>query len=579
MIKDYYEILGVPPNASFEQIRKMYHGLALLYHPDTTRLDPAYAQEKMKVLIEAYEVLSDPRKRAEYDLQRENILGLGTRPRPPRPQASPTTLDFGLLRRGETLTRRFTVTNLGGPVRKINFICSDEKSWFRITKVTPFSAATPCPLAVEVTVETRTLCSGQRYVGWVIVDFDGVSTRVSLGLWVAAGPEVAPLSSPEYLSVSESRSKSSPRPFLVYAGWRCLRALVVIALLAVGLDLVFKGHRPDSISELAWSPDGRAIAYIGVEEPATLFAYKYYYSIYRIDSAGSRPTQVAEYGRHICSGLQWTPEGLSFLVKSYSSGEMNVAVLSPHEKNVDVSAMRSSLINENAGPLSPDGQRIAFASCTGGENIRCHIYSVRTDNSNRRCLTPDPPISSGIPFALTWSPDGRRIAFLISDSGSLYVVNADGSTLLEVAGDVITDGGSPPSWSPDGERIAYASEEGIKMVRLDGTQSILLASGDYHRAPAWSPDGQYVAFAANQRVRRNQRFMLVNVGTLETRCLSCDPRIQENALHDFAWSPDGQAVAFAYVKVDEKLYWLEGANIYLADVNTHSLRLLTGSLL
>jgi curved DNA-binding protein CbpA len=149
MIKDYYEILGVPPNASFEQIRKMYHGLALLYHPDTTRLDPAYAQEKMKVLIEAYEVLSDPRKRAEYDLQRENILGLGTRPRPPRPQASPTTLDFGLLRRGETLTRRFTVTNLGGPVRKINFICSDEKSWFRITKVTPFSAATPCPLAVD----------------------------------------------------------------------------------------------------------------------------------------------------------------------------------------------------------------------------------------------------------------------------------------------------------------------------------------------------------------------------------------------------------------------------------------------
>lgn len=204
---------------------------------------------------------------------------------------------------------------------------------------------------------------------------------------------------------------------------------------------------------------------------------------------------------------------------------------------------------------------------------------MMTDNSDRSQLTPVPFAAPDVPIALTWSPDGQCIAFLINDSGSLYVANADGSNMLEVASDAVPDGGSPPSWSPDGERIAYASKEGLKTVRLDGTQSILLASGDYHRAPAWSPDGQYVAFAANQRVKLNQQLVLVNVDTLETTCLSCDTRIQENALRDFAWSPDGHAIAFAFTKVDEKFYWLEGANIYVADVKTHSLRLLTGSLL
>ena len=214
-MKDYYEILGIPPNASFEQIRQIYRKLALLYHPDTTPLDPAYAQEKIKALIEAYEILADPRKRAAYDLRRGSIPGLGARQTPPRPQASPTKLDFGPLRRGETLTRRFTVTNLGGPVRKINFICSEEKSWFRVTKVTPFSAVTSYLLVIEVTVETRTLCSGQRYAGWIAVDFDGVATRVSLELWVAAVPARASPSYPASPSALNSRSKSSPQLSLI----------------------------------------------------------------------------------------------------------------------------------------------------------------------------------------------------------------------------------------------------------------------------------------------------------------------------------------------------------------------------
>ena len=64
VLKDYYDILHVPPNASFEDIKKAYRKLALQYHPDTAENDtnlPLFLDIK-----EAYEVLSDTKKRQAY---------------------------------------------------------------------------------------------------------------------------------------------------------------------------------------------------------------------------------------------------------------------------------------------------------------------------------------------------------------------------------------------------------------------------------------------------------------------------------------------------------------------------------
>ena len=65
-MKDYYYFLGIPKDASAEDIKKAYRKLSLKYHPDKNPGDKS-AEEKFKEVAEAYEVLSDEQKRARYD--------------------------------------------------------------------------------------------------------------------------------------------------------------------------------------------------------------------------------------------------------------------------------------------------------------------------------------------------------------------------------------------------------------------------------------------------------------------------------------------------------------------------------
>lgn len=69
---NYYEVLGVPRDADITVIKKSYRTLAMKWHPDKNPNNKAEATERFKQISEAYEVLSDPKRRRKYDLYGTN---------------------------------------------------------------------------------------------------------------------------------------------------------------------------------------------------------------------------------------------------------------------------------------------------------------------------------------------------------------------------------------------------------------------------------------------------------------------------------------------------------------------------
>jgi molecular chaperone DnaJ len=116
--RDYYEVLGVPHDADEQRIKDAFRELALKYHPDRNKSPEA--EERFKEIAEAYAVLSDPRKRAEYDARgfagvagysSEDLFGgidFGDLFR---------DLGFGLDLGAETLFDRFFRRRRAGPAR------------------------------------------------------------------------------------------------------------------------------------------------------------------------------------------------------------------------------------------------------------------------------------------------------------------------------------------------------------------------------------------------------------------------------------------------------------------------------
>lgn len=188
-MKDYYGVLGIPEGASEKQIRSVYRKLSPIYHPDTTALDKKYAEERFKEIGEAHSILTDPRKRAEYDRLRKartsaGRSGTGSSPPPSdsvKLVVSPRSLNFGTLQVGEQLTKSFIIDNRGNSIDgTIELLVSEDNSWFSFSRLPRSKVG--FPVKMQVRADTRNLDAGQRYEGWIEVHFGGASATVDLVL-------------------------------------------------------------------------------------------------------------------------------------------------------------------------------------------------------------------------------------------------------------------------------------------------------------------------------------------------------------------------------------------------------------
>jgi Tol biopolymer transport system component len=189
---------------------------------------------------------------------------------------------------------------------------------------------------------------------------------------------------------------------------------------------------------------------------------------------------------------------------------------------VDASTGRQTDVGMTAGDVttgpvwSPDGTRIAYG-VRGGS-----IYSADVESSRHTLLVRLEGNLESID-EIEWSPDGSHVvilADLVEGLRRLYVVDADGSSLLVLADDFEPGGwsgtfpGDPAkqiAWSPDGTRLTYPTfsgpdqrELGIWTVSVDGSSPSLLASHTNDEccidggSPVWSPDGSQIAFETDE---------------------------------------------------------------------------------
>jgi Tol biopolymer transport system component len=182
---------------------------------------------------------------------------------------------------------------------------------------------------------------------------------------------------------------------------------------------------------------------------------------------------------------------------------------------------------------SPDGRLIAFDSDRAGER---GVYLARSDGVNVRRIS-----GAGYAAVPTWSPDGKRLAYIRAEASNPKVWNLWIQSLEDGRTTRLTSYRYGQTWSaswfPDNRRVAYSHEDKLVIADLETGREHVFASpvrGRLVRTPAVSPDGSRVIF----QVFRQGAWML-DVASGSMRFVLTDPTAEE-----FAWAPDGRRVAF-----------------------------------
>jgi len=256
--------------------------------------------------------------------------------------------------------------------------------------------------------------------------------------------------------------------------------------------------------------------------------------IYIAEFDGRNPAQFTRT-RNITLSPAWSPDGQWLAYTAYPKNRPYLYVKHRHHKRgyeignkglnitpawVPIAAMPTSL---------EDMRLAATLSFTGDQEI----YLLTGKGKIIKRLTK----SWGSDVSPTWSPDGKKFAFVSNRSGNpqVYIKNLDSGRV-----DRLTFKGrynTQPSWSPKGDKLAYAGMEGgrndIFVIGFKGRPPVQLTHDTGgNESPSWSPDGSMIAFSST-REGRSRIYVMTAFGTDQRRLLTL-PGEQTNP----QWSPN-----------------------------------------
>ena len=234
-----------------------------------------------------------------------------------------------------------------------------------------------------------------------------------------------------------------------------------------------------------------------------------------------------------------TPDGL---IATFSPGG-RPTVISPTAPNDADDADDPARRRYNWPSWSPDGRRVAFLAYDGIGNSGAVL--VAEPNGANRVVVQELPY--GYPVYLSWSPDSASLAMLATGEDSLRLLVGD----ISGRGDVRAVGVGQPlysSWSPDSASLivhtngsyfsVVAGRLAVVSARTEAAPERVDIDPETFRAPAWSPTGAYQAIAGDNGIGRPALFLRTRDGVLR--------RFEEIAgPAALVWSPTGDRLAWS----------------------------------